>query len=192
MRNQSANLKQGTVQLARTRDTHRAKQSCTENFRRTPHIAHHPLRRIGRALVTRPTPGNAGPSPAYARGKPLYFRMSFSYAFRPSRVFLPPLPLPFFFAAAAAQFRELHFFWTEGELGIACRPSVPCLELGKYTTAQLRPRHTFPWTATFLVYPNFLRTVLQQITTGSRLRFCNSKTVIRSPAPTVIAQHADP
>ena len=36
----------GTVQLARTRDTPRAKQSCTEYFRRTSHTAHHPLRRI--------------------------------------------------------------------------------------------------------------------------------------------------
>ena len=34
--------KRGTVQLARTRDTPRAKQSYTENFRRTSHTAHHP------------------------------------------------------------------------------------------------------------------------------------------------------
>eukprot|EP00964_Phaeocystis_antarctica_P022062 scaffold12242_cov55-Phaeocystis_antarctica.AAC.2 len=34
--------KRGTVQLARTRDTLRAKQSYTENFHRTSHTAHHP------------------------------------------------------------------------------------------------------------------------------------------------------
>eukprot|EP00964_Phaeocystis_antarctica_P070832 scaffold43140_cov62-Phaeocystis_antarctica.AAC.5 len=32
--------KRGTVQLARTRDTPRAKQSCTQNFHRTSHRAH--------------------------------------------------------------------------------------------------------------------------------------------------------
>ena len=32
--------KRGTVQLARTRDTPRAKQSCTENFHRPSHRAH--------------------------------------------------------------------------------------------------------------------------------------------------------
>ena len=45
---------------------------------------------------------NAGPGPASTRGKALYFRISFLYAFRPSRAFLPPLLLPFFFGAAAA------------------------------------------------------------------------------------------
>ena len=42
--------KRGTVQLARTRDTPRAKQSYTENFHRTSHTAHHLLRRVGRLL----------------------------------------------------------------------------------------------------------------------------------------------
>ena len=94
------------MQLARTRDTHRAKQSCTLSLRTfVEHVAHssssappdwasarhttHPWQRLTRSNVRQ---GRSS----------LYFRFSFSSPRCPSRALLPPFFLPFFFGAAAA------------------------------------------------------------------------------------------
>ena len=55
-------------------------------------------------VATRPTPGNSGLGPVYARGLPPYSCIASLAAFRPRRAFLPPLFLPFFFGAATALF----------------------------------------------------------------------------------------
>ena len=56
--------KPGTVQLARTRDTHRAKQSCTENFRRTCRTE---LITVATRLCRRATPSKSLPRPTPCR-----------------------------------------------------------------------------------------------------------------------------
>ena len=56
--------KRGTEQLARTRDTTRAKQSCTENFRRAPRTE---LITVATRLCRRATPSKSLPRPTPCR-----------------------------------------------------------------------------------------------------------------------------